>query len=206
MNEATVENLVTEALDPETFSLEDYLDDLPVATNTVDIYVNLPKARRLRDLVKSRTEVLEKRRKDEAKGKTESLSLTDDEEDTEYDDEINELVSELEKTKVTFHLQSVAPKLRKSIEKHYEATLDKDASPEDRVKHEQRKNADILHRAISYVALGDGREDRSPWDADRLLKQEETLFEEQAGKLVGALWEMVYTGTVFEEALSADFS
>ncbi len=213
MSEETVEAYVEKALDPETFVLEDFLDDIPVAQDTLEIYTDVGRCRKLNKLLEDRADELARRREAEKKGKKSNLSLTDDEEDTEFDTEINELVEELEKTKLIFHLQSVAPELRKAVEQSYDAKRkahleqfpeeDREARAED---YSQKKNADILSRAIAGVSKGSGAVDTQEWSADRLIAVEKKLYEQQGQRLIGGLWDMVYTGDVFDKALTADFS
>lgn len=201
-----VAEAVEAALNPETFDFLDYLDEQPVAEDSFDIYMHLPSARRLDELMTSRAELLFARREAEKRGEATSLSISDDDEDTEYDDEINELVQKLESTKATFRVQSVAPSLRKAIEKKYQATEDKTWTDEEKAKHSNKRVADILSRAITSVTRGDNAVDSVAWDADRLLKAEDKLYEKQAERLIQNLWNMVYVGDVFDKALTADFS
>lgn len=200
-----IKEAVETALNPETFDLFDYLADQPVATDQVSLYVDVKRCIALDKLKASRAEVLALRRDEEASGKASSLSLADDDEDTEYDDEINQLLEELEATKLIFHIQTVAPSLRKAIERKYKATA-KGKNDEELAEHNRTATADVLSRAIDFAERLDGTRVGNVWDAETLLKLEDELYEEQGRRLVGSLWQMVYTGDVFDSALSADFS
>lgn len=199
----TVEK-VKELLNPDEFDVLDYVEDQPIATDTVKIFVNVKVSRELVKLKEERDTLLESRRKAMAKpGENFDLSIVDADEDTEYDKQINDLYKELEKTALIFELQSVPPKLVRSIRQHWDATA-KDA--EDPEAHEERASADILRRAIASVRTGDGKVDKKEWTIERLIELDKRLHAEQSAKLIGALYSIIYTGEVFEQALSADFS
>lgn len=204
MSEENVVAAVEGAMNPETFDVLSYLDGQPIAEDKITIYVDVPKARRLHQLMDERKELIERRKNESQSGKSASLSLVEDDEETEYDEEINELVSALEKTAMHFELQTVAPKLVRSIEKHYTATAPSDnaVALED---HNHKKNADILSRAIKQVTVGNGQVD-ADWSAEKLMALEDRLYPQQAQRLVSALYDMVHTGYVFDEALTVDFS
>lgn len=204
MSEEKIVDAVEEAMNTETFDVLAYLDGQPIATEKITIYVNVPKARRLHQLVDERKAVIAQRREDSKNGKGSSLSLVEDEEETQYDAEINELVTELEKTSMVFELQTVAPKLIKAIENKYKASEPKD-NQKALEEHTRKSYADILSRAISRVTLGDGRVDNSEWTAERLIELEDRLYPQQAERLITALWDMINTGYVFDEALTVDF-
>lgn len=201
-----VEAAVEAALNPETFDAMDYLKQQPVAVDTVDIYVDVAKARRVAKLLSERGEYLAERRAREKAGKANDLSIGDADEDTEFDDEINSLLEDLEATKMIYHIQSVAPALRKAIEKKYAATTDKEWSAEELETHERKSVADVLGRAISHVELPNGAVDNAKYTPKRLMDLEDNLYEEQGAKLITALWAMVHTGQIFDEVISADFS
>lgn len=201
-----VQAAVTEAMNPEEFDVLDYLDELPVARSTVDIYTHLGDSRRLAELMDERARTLLERREAERRGEATGLAISDEDEDTEYDDEINELVARLEKSKMVVHIQSVSPETRKAIDARYREEAQDDWDAETRTQHDNRRVAEILSLAIEYVVLGDGRRDTKVWDADRLMKAEVKLYEAQSKRLVSNLWNMVFTGDVFEQALTADFS
>lgn len=204
MTEA-IEKAVDAALNPETFDIFEYLKDQPVATDLVTLYVDVEKCIALEKLKTSRAETLASRREDEAAGKASSLSLADDDEDTEFDDEINSLLEDLESSKLIFHIQTVAPSLRKAIERKYKATA-KGMNDEELAEHNRKATADVLSRAISHVERADGSRVGNVWDAETLLRLEDELYEEQGRRLIGSLWQMVYTGEVFDNAITADFS
>lgn len=197
---------VEEALNPETFNLLDYLDDQPVAEHTVDIYTNHAVADRIVTLVEQRKEELARRKRAGAKGQSSGLGLGDEDDDTEYDNEINELVEKSEKSKLTFHLKSVAPALEKAIRKSYVAKMDKDLTAAEKAEYEDKMYSDILVRAIDHVVRGDGAVDKTEWTPERLKATQEKLHDSQTEKLLNELARMVYVGTLFEDALTADFS
>lgn len=212
MNEEKFEAIANEVLNPEEFSVLDYLDNLTVANDTVSIYTDLAGSRELARLMEERALEVEQIRKARATAKKadiESLSIAetnDDDEDTQYDEAINALVAQLEKTKLTFHLKSVAPALVRAINKSYDAKKGSDLTEEEDNKYEDRRTSDILSRAIEYVTLGDkGAEDRRPWDAERLSALEERLYKEQSARLLTGLYDMVFAGEYFERAITADF-
>lgn len=205
MNEEKIQDNVSKALNPETFDVLAFIEEQPVATDEVTIYTNVSKARALHKLVLERNEILATRRAKLDKDDYSALALTDNEQDTELDDDINAIIEELERTALTFKLKTVAPALKRAIEKASEAKTQKDWTEQELTRHSERTQADILSRAISSVTRGDGAVDLSDWDADRLLKLEEALYSEQAQQLITALYEMVYTGEVFSEALTVDF-
>lgn len=204
MTNEKIQELVEEAMNPETFDVLSFISDQPVATDSVTIYTNVAKARKLHHLREQYEEAVAKRKKNTQDGKVDSLSIADDNEEAILDEEINELVEELEKTKLTFKMQTVSPKLVKSIEKKYLATMPKDNAVAE-AEHNRKGNADILSRAISEVVRGDGAVDTSDWDADRLIDLEERLYDVQSTKLFTALYDMVNTGYVFTDALTTDF-
>lgn len=206
MNEDKIRENVEEALNAETFDVLNYVENQEVGSDEVSVYVNVKGAKRLQKLVEQRHEYLAEQRARTANGKSETLGLDEAYEDTEYDDEINALVEELEKTALIFELKTVAPALVRSIDKHYAATADKDWSEERKAEYNAERLADLLSRAIAGVRRGDGARDPQEWDKARLEAFEVQVYEEQFSKLLSALYEMVYTGTVFEEALNADFS
>lgn len=191
--------------DTEEFDLLDYIDNVPVARDEISVYTDLGKSRRLNDLMTSREEELANRREAERQGKVPNLSLADEDEDTEFDTEINELIADLEKTKVTIGLKSVAPELRKSITKHYKATAPKDMTPEEAQRYSERETADILSRAIESVTTGRGAVDTTPFTPDRLIELEVKLYETQSARLISALWTMVHDASAFERAITLDF-
>lgn len=200
------EDRVREAMNPETFDVLAYLTEQPVAEDSFDIYTHTPSAKKLHKLMTDREAVLAERRAAEKRGETSHLSISDDDEDTEFDDEINALVQELERTKLTFHVNSVAPALIRAIDEKYLATSDKTWTEEEKMKHNNRRVSDILSRAIVSTVRGDGAVDDRTWTADMLIEAEKNLYETQAKLLIGKLWEIVYIGEVFDEALTSDFS
>lgn len=205
MNDSTVADKVEEAMNPETFDVLAYLDDQPVARETITIYVDVAKSRQLHKLMDDRKAEVEERKRATKQGKASNLSLVDDDDDSSYDEEINSLVQDLEKSALKFELKTVAPKLVSAIEKHYTATAPKEGGDEAKEKHTRRANAEILSKAIDKVTLGDGRVDPTEWTGDRVLDIEERLYSEQGSRLIGALFDMVNTGYVFDESISTDF-
>lgn len=206
MNEEKIRATVESALDVETFDVLDYLEDQPVARDEVTIYTHVGKARELHKLMEQRAEIIAERRRNEENEIYNDLSIADAAEDTELDDDINAIIDELEKTKLVFSLKTVAPALVRAIEKSAEAKAQHDWTAKEQEQHRQKTTADILARAIDHVTRGDGAVDSSDWTAARLLQLEEKLYEQQAAALIGAAYEIVYTGQVFEEALTVDFS
>lgn len=205
MNEDTIRNNVDAALNVESFNVLDYLEDQPVATDEVTIYTHVGNSRRLKQLLEERGEILAIRRAKADRDDYSDLSIADEELDTELDEDINELIAQLDKTALTFKMQTVAPALIRAIEKAAEAKAPSDQTHKEQELSRQKTTADILSRAIVEVVRGDGAVDASAWTADRLLKLEEALYAEQAQRLISALYDMVYTGQVFEEALTVDF-
>lgn len=206
MNEEKIKEYVEEALNPEEFDILDYLDDAPLAQDTVSIYMDVQKSRELSRLMAERQEVIRKARESEQKGKVEVLGLDETaDDDTEYDEAINELVEELEKTKMTFHMKSVAPALVRAIDKSYLAKRKEDMTEEESAKYDDKRASDILSRAIDYVVVGDGRKDTKEWTGERLADLEKRLYSEQADRLISSLYDMVYAGHYLEQAITADF-
>lgn len=205
MNEEKVQENVEAALDVETFDVLSYLEDQPVAEDEVTIYTHVGKSRKLSGLLAQRRELIAERKDLEKKMDISSLSIADEEYDTEMDDEINELIAELEKSGLTFSIQTVPPALIRAVEAEGVAKAQKTWTEEQKASHQEKTTASILARAIVKVTRGDGAVDNNPWDGERLLEAEKTLYVEQGQRLVGALYDMVYTGRVFEEALSVDF-
>lgn len=205
MREEIIQSYVDEALDVETFDVLAYIEDQPVATDEVKIYTHVGNSRRLKQLMDERGEIIALRRQKASRDDFSDLSIADEDLDTDLDDEINSIIAELDKTALTFRLKTVPPALIRAIEKAAEAKADKDWSPREVEKHRQNTTADILSRAIDKVVRGDGAVDETAWDTKRLLKLEEALYAEQAQRLISALYDMVYTGQVFEEALTVDF-
>lgn len=213
MTEENVSANVEAVLNPETFDVLDYLTNGAVAEDTIGVYTDLASARRLDELVGEREIAIAEKRAAERQllevGKADTLGITeldDEDEDTVYDDEINALVAELEKTKLVFHMRSVAPSLVRAINKSYDAKKEKGLSAEDEALYEDKRTADILSRAITAVELGDGTLDSAKWDAARLQKLEEVFYKEQSARLFNALFDMVYAGSYFDKAITADFS
>lgn len=204
MTQKTVENYVEEAMNPETFDVLSYLDDQPVATDEITIYVDVAKARKFHKLVSDRKTLLEQRQADTQRGKASSLSLADDEEETEFDDEINALLASMEETALHFTIKSVAPALGKAIEKKFIATAPRDDA-EALADHQRLGVAEHLAHAIASVRTGSGAVDDAAWTGSRLISLEDRLFPEQAQRLISALYDMVNTGYVFDEALTVDF-
>lgn len=213
MTEKTIAEAVAESMNPEEFDVLDYLDEGRVAEDKVTIYTDLPSARQLAELMAEREQEIAKQRAEAARlakaGESPVLGLDEVPEedlDTVYDDAINEIVEELEKTKLVFHMKSVAPSLVRAINKNYDAKKEKDLDPIEDAKYEDKRTSDILSRAIDHVVRGDGSVDPKPWDAERLAKAEVKLYSEQSARLLSALYDMVYAGSYFERALTADFS
>lgn len=213
MTEKTIAEAVAESMNPEEFDVLDYLDEGRVAEDKVTIYTDLPSARQLAELMAEREQEIAKQRAEAARlakaGESPVLGLDEVPEedlDTVYDDAINEVVEELEKTKLVFHMKSVAPSLVRAINKNYDAKKEKDLDPIEDAKYEDKRTSDILSRAIDHVVRGDGSVDPKPWDAERLAKAEVKLYSEQSARLLSALYDMVYAGSYFERALTADFS
>lgn len=206
MNEEKIQEYVEEAMDVDTFDVLNYVENQDVAADEVTVYVNIKGAKKLQKLVAKRQEYLAEKRALESSGKGEPIGLDEAYEDTEYDEEINALIEELEKTALIFELKSVAPALVRSITKHYAATEDKNWSDERKAEHNADRVADQLSRAIAGVRRGDGKRDPQEWDMDRLKAFEEQVYDEEFAKLLSGLYEIVYAGSVFEEALNADFS
>lgn len=205
MNEDKIRNNVDTALDVETFDVLAYLEDQPVATDEVKIYTHVGNSRKLKQLMDERNQILALRKTKAQHDDYSDLSIADEDQDTELDDEINDLIAELEKTALTFKMRTVAPALIRAIEKSAEAKTQTDWTVKEQELHRQKTTADILSRAIDGVTRGDGAVDNSGWDAKRLLKLEEALYEQQATRLISSLYDMVYTGQVFDEALTVDF-
>lgn len=205
MNEEKIQDNVSKALNPETFDVLAFIEEQPVATDEVTIYTNVAKARTLHKLMEERGEILAVRRAKQRNDDYSDLAISDNLEDTELDDEINEVIAELDKTALTFSLKTVAPALIRAIEKSAEAKAQPDWSDKELERHNEQTQADILSRAIHSVTRGDGAVDHTDWDTNRLLKLEAALYAEQAQQLIAALYSMVYTGQVFEEALTVDF-
>lgn len=213
------EQKITEAMNPEEFDVLDYLENGDIAQDTVTIYTSKQGARDLAELRAQRNAVLEERyaaqRRRAAQGKEEVLGLDEspsDDDDTEYDDAINEIVAKLEETKIVVHMKSISPVLVRAINNNYDAKKKAaraekaDWSAEDEAKFEDTRTFDILSRAIDYIVRGDGAEDRTPYTGDRLASLEERLYKEQKDRIMNALFDMVYLGSYFDQALTADFS
>lgn len=205
MNEEAVHAAVEAALNPEEFDVLDYVNNLPVATNTVKIYTNVGGARELAELLTKRQAILDKRDAEAKADGYSDLSIADNDRDTELDDEINELLEKLDETALTFHLKSVAPKLIRAIQTAAIAKADKNWTEEQQANHNTRTTGEILAKAIDHVVLANGAVDNKPWDAERLQGFEEAMYVEQSKQLVSALYQIVYTGEVFDEVLSVDF-
>lgn len=207
MTSDNVIEAVETALNPDTFDVMAYVAGQEVSTEEISIYVNVKSARRLEALVEKRAEEIYNRRELEKIGAISSLSIADADEDTEYDDEINELLAELENSALIFEIQTVAPALVRAITKKYVATYPKNGSEQEQLEHDEKMNADILRRAIKSVRPASSAvADTSEWSIEKLLEFEPTLYPEQGAKLITALHSIIYTGQVFEEALTADFS
>lgn len=206
MNDEKINANVEAALNAEEFDVLAYVEAQEVASDEVTVYVSVKGAKDLQKLVLKRQELLAERRAQAATGNAEPMGLDEAYEDTEYDDEINALVDKLEETALIFELKTVAPKLTRAIEQHYVATEVKTWTPEEKAKHNENRLMEILSKAIAGARTGSGQRDEKPWDKERLAALEETIYAEQFAKLVSGLYEMVFTGSVFEEALSADFS
>lgn len=206
MSEEKVAEYVEKAMDADEFDILEYVDSQEMANDEVTINVNVAGAKRLHQLVEKRSIAIAERRALAKNGNTEPLGLDEAFEDTEYDDEVNALVEELDKTAITFEIKSVPPKLVRSIDTHYKATEDKTWSDERKEKHNEDRIADLLSRAIAGTRVGDGRRDTRPWDKERLKEFEKLVYPEEFAKLIQALYSIVYAGPVFEEALNADFS
>lgn len=198
MSEDKVVELVEGALNPETFDVLSYLDEVPVASDSVDIYVDVASSKRLEKLLQQRADEIQKRRAAAQRGEGPALALDEADDDTEFDEEINTLVNSLEQTKLTFHLKSVAPSLEKAIKKSYVAKADRDATAEEKAEYEDLMYSDILVRAIDHVETGTGQRDDTEWDPKRLRSLRDRLYEPQMAKLLQALTEMVYVGEVFD--------
>lgn len=206
MNEEKIKGLVDEALNAEEFDVLDYVDNQEAAKDEVVINVNVSGAKRMHKLLQKRSEYLAEQRALARNGKEEPMGLDEAYEDTEYDDEVNALHEELQKTALTFELKSIAPPLVDAIEKHYKAVLEKDADEERIEAHNRDRMADILSRTILSVRRGDGMVDNRPWDMERLKALEDRIYSEEFAKLLGAMYDMVHTGAIFDEVLNADFS
>ena len=205
MTEDIVTEYVEETLNPETFDVLEYAANRPVMHDTVEVYMDVDKAARLSELLTERREILAVRREAEKFGDYKSLSITDEDEDTEVDDEINTLVEELQKTALTFHIHSLAPALIRAIEKHHIATKPKNATAEELERAQTVMTSEILAKAIGDVVRGDGAVSSTEWTGEKLLAFEDNVFVEQFDQLVTALHNIVYAGRVFEDALTVDF-
>lgn len=205
MNEENIIESVDKALDPTKFDLFAYLDGQPVYTDGVTIYVDVKKCKELQKLVESRREELALRRERERLGKSEALGLGESDEDTEYDDAINALVDDLERSAIRFNTRTVAPALIRAIDKNHVAKRKGVTDEETLESLETDRLATLFSKAIVSITVGDGTVDDTPWDKDRFLGLEERLYPEQGSKLVSHLYDMVYTGKAFDEALSVDF-
>lgn len=205
MNEENIKTNVEQAMDTKTFNVLDYISGAPVATDTVTVYTDVAKARELSKLLAKRDEVLMKRKNPRSDEGTSDLSISDEDEWTEYDDDINKLHEELEQTALVFETQTVAPALIDAMEKESVAKTDPSWTVDQVAKHKERSTAKILAKAIKRVtAVATGETDED-WDADKVLQLEKSLYPEQAQHVIGSLYEIVYTGRVFDEALSVDF-
>lgn len=199
---------VEELLNPEEFDVFAYIDNQPVAQETVEIAVNGKAARELAHLLDDRAEYLKQRRElAQRTGGVSDLAITDADADTEYDDRINELYDEVKKTALTFELTSVAPALQRAIRNKYKATRKSLGDDEEALeKHDEREEADILRRGIASVRTGDGKVSTKEWSVDDILKLDEKFYPEQSAKLIAALYSVISTGDVFDQALTPDFS
>ena len=203
----TVEQRVEKLMNPEEMDIFAYIEGQPLASEKVEIGVNVKVAHDLAKAVEKRDAILEERRRKAVMGKSvDDLSLADDDETTEYDAEIEALQDELSKTALIFELQTVPPKLVRSIVKHYEATAPKDATDEQKEEHDTRMNMDIYRRSIASVRTRDGRTFDKEWEVEDLLALDERFYSEQGMKLLMAMHDIVHIGNVFDQALTPDFS
>lgn len=193
---------------PEDFDVFAYIDEQPLAEDEVVIATNgkavgeMVKLLNLRDAELEVRAEMAKQMKD-----VEYLSIADEDQDTEYDERINELTEIIAETSLTFEMQSVAPTLVKAINKSYTAKEKSIESEEEKEAHKERREADILRRAIKAVRTGDGsKRSTKEWTVEDILDLDNRFHPEQGAKLITALYNIVYMGQAFDQALTPDFS
>ena len=206
MSNEKIQSIVEEAANTEEFDIFEYIDNQPIGKDTHKVYVDVAGAIELRRLLAKRAEYLAEKRALDRQGKGEPLGLDEAFEDTEFDDDVNRLVEQLEKTAMTFNLRTVAPALRRAIVKKYEAKRDDNWDEEKNAEHNNKLNAEIMGKAIESVTLPDGRTDSKPWTPARVQKLEAEIYEDDFQELMAATLPMIHSAAVFEEVLTADFS
>lgn len=193
---------------PEEFDVFAYIDEQPVGQREVTIATNGAAVVELNDLLDQRTAILEER-KEAAKrmGDVSQLSIADEDEDTEFDDRINELVKTIEETALIFELQSIAPKLTKSIRQNYTAKKSALETDEEKEQLDEKMEADILRRTIKAVRTGDGsKRSTNEWTIEDILELDTRFHPEQSAKLITEMYNITYMGDIFDRALTPDFS
>ena len=205
MSEKKVKEIVEKALDAEEFDVLDYLEGQPIATDEVVIYTDVVRARRYHELMSKREDVLAERELNKEHGKEASLSLVEGDEDTEFDEELEELREGLKKTALTFVLQTVSPNKVKKITEKAMKKFDEDWEAAKVAEFNAKLGNEVLALGINHVVRGDGSKDMAKWDGPRLRKLEDALYTEQMQILTNALNDMVFSGAVFDEALTSDF-
>lgn len=209
MTEEEMVSAVEEKLNsPEDFDVFAYIDEQPLAEDEVVIATNgkavgeMVKLLNLRDAELEVRAEMAKQMKD-----VEYLSIADEDQDTEYDERINELTKIIEETSLTFEMQSVAPTLVKAINKNYTAKEKSAETEEEKERLKERREADILRRAIKAVRTGDGgKRSTKEWTVEEILDLDNRFHPEQGAKLITALYNIVYMGQAFDQALTPDFS
>lgn len=205
MGQDKIKENLEKALDAEKFDVLDYLEGQPVATDEVVIYTDVVRARRFHELNRKREDALAIRAYDQEQGKATNLSLTESDDSTEFDEELEDLRKGLKETALTFVIRTVSPGTVRELSDKARKKFDTEWDDEQVEEFNAKLGNDILALAIDHVVRGDGVKDDSKWTGARLRKLEGVLYPEQAQKLTTALNDMVFTGAVFDEALTSDF-
>lgn len=206
MGQDKIKENLEKALDSETFDVLDYLEGQPVATDEVVIYTDVVRARRFHELNRKREDALALRAYDQEQGKATNLSLAESDDSTEFDEELEDLRKGLKETALTFVIRTVSPAKVSELSEKSRAKFKGDWDDAEQVEEYNTKlGNDILALAIDHVVRGDGVKDDSKWTGTRLQKLENVLYPQQAQKLSTALNDLVFTGAVFDEALTSDF-
>lgn len=209
----SVESIVEGLKDEKKFDLKKALEKTTYPTGEVTVYLDGYKAYEIHEIAEK---LLDLRVRSAELAAQHNGGITDSPEKEEVDSQIEalearekELIEEVKKSGLTFHMRGVAPAVWRAIDKKWRAKIRPDSQSEfdineANMERNERVNNDTIAHAIVKVVAADGSVDASGWT------------EEQAGELFGVLlqpeWlklknladKLTFAETLFEQTVETD--
>jgi hypothetical protein len=193
---------LTDALAAETFDVFSFVAGSATPEKLQTIYTNNKAAHELAVILDD-----EKRREADKKNnkkKVDDLSIAD-EEDQLDEARVNELVAELEASKLIFELKGLAPAAMDALIKHEQATnpyVEGGENPE----YNKAVNDKVYVKTIKSISKVDGTRAATLPNESNLEDFLKQFTADQRLALDNAIWEVSTLGGYFDQAVTADFS